>query len=196
MSAMKTYLEGVARLKSAYGPVGGPMMVRMLEGYPETERPQALEKMLAEAPTAPPEIELPPGWAPTPALPPMPTPAEAPAWRPAEAPEVEAPEAPTADQAKGRPPRFWMPDAMFDQGLDPHEFIVCAFLCRTAGKSRRCWPALATIAKACRMKRISVIRAVARLEERGMVTRQKRGFRGTNAYTLTPPEQWRAQPSQ
>src|SRR2546421_5488250 len=88
------------------------------------------------------------------------------------------------------PPRFWLPGALFDQRLTSHKLAVYAFLCRTAGESRHCWPALATIAQACRMKRNTAVDAIRGLADRFMVERRKR-FSDSVLYTLTLPEQWR-----
>lgn len=113
---------------------------------------------------------------------------------PAAPPTPAAPDASSEQKpagiAKGRPPRFWMPDAVFDQRLTPHELAVYAFLCRTAGKSRRCWPSITTLARRCRMKRDTVIAAIDTLEADGMVECRKR-FQKTPIYTLTLPGNWR-----
>lgn len=106
------------------------------------------------------------------------------------APKAEGvPEAKPAPAAN-RPPRFWIPDAVFDQGLSPQEFVVYAYLCRRAGKSRRCWPSVTTITKVGRVNRHTAIAVLDALEMRGMVTSRKR-FGKTSVYTLTAPETWR-----
>src|SRR5262249_4531237 len=75
---------------------------------------------------------------------------------------------------KGGPPRFWIPDKALDQALTPHEFTVYAVLCRTAGKSRRCWPSITTIVRHGRMKRHTAVAALDALETRGMIECRKR----------------------
>jgi hypothetical protein len=119
-----------------------------------------------------------------------PAPTSEPPAAPAPEPQPEHQAQQPAQPTKGRPARFWMPDAIFEQGLTPHELSVYALLARTAGKSRRCWPAIMTIAKLCRMKRDTAISSLDALEGRSMVEGRKR-FGKTSVYTLTLPEQWR-----
>src|SRR5262249_53010271 len=92
---------------------------------------------------------------------------------------------------KGGPPRFWIPDKALDQALTPHEFTVYAVLCRTAGKSRRCWPSITTIVRHGPMKRRAAVAARGALETRGMIECRKR-FQKTSVYTLTTPDHWHA----
>jgi Helix-turn-helix domain len=110
--------------------------------------------------------------------------------------EPEPPTAPAVREAEpitsaGRPPRFWVPDAVFDQGLTAIEFKVYAYLCRRAGKSRVAWPKLSTMARECGMYRETVSAAVSGLLRLNMLTRRRRDFGKPNLYRLLPPDEWK-----
>jgi DNA-binding MarR family transcriptional regulator len=78
--------------------------------------------------------------------------------------------------------------ALDDAGLLAPDFRIYCHLSRRAGASGA-FPSVASIAKVCRLERKTVFASLARLEERGMVTRIIRP--GTsNVYVLTKPSQW------
>lgn len=60
----------------------------------------------------------------------------------------------------------------------PQERNVLFVLALHADKDWRCWPGLDTIVDEASMKRVPVIRALNKLEERGIIERTERGHRG------------------
>jgi DNA-binding MarR family transcriptional regulator len=79
-----------------------------------------------------------------------------------------------------------------DLGLSAQEFRIYAHLARRAGAGEA-FPAVATIAKVCRLNEETVRSALKELAGRGMVTKQERPGQ-TNIYRLTAPSRWTTPP--
>ena len=76
-----------------------------------------------------------------------------------------------------------------DMGLDTGAFRVYAHLVRMAEAAAE-MPALRAICERCRMSNGGVQRAIARLEEMGMVRVVRRSGRNGNQYVITAPSAW------
>ena len=76
-----------------------------------------------------------------------------------------------------------------DMGLDTGAFRVYAHLVRMAEAGAE-MPALRAICERCRMSNGGVQRAIARLEEMGMVRVVRRSGRNRNQYVITAPSAW------
>jgi predicted transcriptional regulator len=78
-----------------------------------------------------------------------------------------------------------------DAGLDLAEFRVYLHLCRRANDEQRAWPAVPSIAKTCQVSDRTVQRALARLEDKGFITRQEQrrpdGSRTSDSIYLSGP---------
>lgn len=85
---------------------------------------------------------------------------------------------------------FAAPNAIFDHdGLTPYEILIYLYLCRRAGPDGSCWPSYATICNDCKVSRTTAGRAIAALQERGLVIVERRvsekGDPESNAYHIT-----------
>jgi DNA-binding MarR family transcriptional regulator len=77
----------------------------------------------------------------------------------------------------------FVPKWLDDSDLTPVQFRVLTHLWRRADSSGSCWPSGPSIASACRINRDSVWPAIAILEARGFLDREK-AFRNSNRYIL------------
>lgn len=75
-----------------------------------------------------------------------------------------------------------------EYGLTPQQFRVYAHLARRAG-SGRAWPAVATMARICRLHPQTVRQVLRVLVQHRLITREPRAGR-TPIYRLTPASQW------
>lgn len=86
---------------------------------------------------------------------------------------------------------FWDSNAIFDLGLSCHAIVVRLYLARCAGEGRKSWPSIANIASHCSISRATVKRAIAELEEKGLLRKETRqdedGEYRSNIYTLLDP---------
>lgn len=83
---------------------------------------------------------------------------------------------------------FSAPNRIFE--LDhPHDILIGAYLCRKAGPDGSSYPSLQSIARACKISKASVKRALARLEAGGWLMAERRtnekGEPVSNLFTLT-----------
>lgn len=76
-----------------------------------------------------------------------------------------------------------------DAGLSVHAFRVLARICRRWSERDGCYESGAKMAKACRIKRDSVFRALNELEDRGMIRRTERAGQ-TSRIDPLPVENW------
>ena len=66
---------------------------------------------------------------------------------------------------------FFLPNELFQLGLDYGELAVCSFLKRCKNrKTHQCWPSIKTIGQAVRMSENTVRKYIRQLEERGLIT--------------------------
>ena len=66
---------------------------------------------------------------------------------------------------------FFLPNELFQLGLDYGELAVCSFLKRCENrKTHQCWPSIKTIGQAVGMSVNTVRKYVRQLEERGIIT--------------------------
>lgn len=77
----------------------------------------------------------------------------------------------------------FIPSWLDDSELTPVQFRVLTHLWRRADRSGACWPSGPSIASACKINRDSVWPAIAILEARGFLEREK-AFRNSNRYHL------------
>ena len=84
---------------------------------------------------------------------------------------------------------IWVHSALDDLGLTPAEFRVYAHLSRRAGNGVA-WPAIASIARVCRLSRKTVIAAFNNLERRGLLQIERGGGAATNHYRLIQIGNW------
>ena len=87
---------------------------------------------------------------------------------------------------------FWAHNAIWDvPGLSAHAILVYLYLCRCADAGGTCWPSRSTIARACRISKDSVDRAIKQLCERGLLMKESRqgpdGAYSSNLYTILDP---------
>lgn len=68
--------------------------------------------------------------------------------------------------------------------------VYCSF-CRHANKEQTSWPAIETIAEELAISRDSVIRAIKKLEEFGVVVKIRVGKMANNRYVLTNKKTWK-----
>ncbi len=71
-------------------------------------------------------------------------------------------------------PYFQIPNAVFDVGMDKHELLVYFYLARCGNRGTRAFPSYQTIAKKCGVSRRTVINAVNRLKQKGIIHIQHR----------------------
>ena len=90
---------------------------------------------------------------------------------------------------------FFLPNELFQLGLDYGELAVYSFLKRCENrKTHQCWPSIKTIGQAVGMSENTVRKYIRRLEERGLITTayttmRARGGRPMNGhlmYTICP----------
>ena len=90
---------------------------------------------------------------------------------------------------------FFLPNELFQLGLDYGELAVYSFLKRCENrKTHQCWPSIKTIGKAVNMSENTVRKYIRQLEERGIITAEptevitKAGEKrnGNLRYTLRP----------
>ena len=90
---------------------------------------------------------------------------------------------------------FFLPNELFQLGLDYGELAVYSFLKRCENrKTHQCWPSYRTIGQAVRMSENTVRKYTLCLEERGLIstepteitTRAGQKRNGTLLYTLRP----------
>ena len=90
---------------------------------------------------------------------------------------------------------FFLPNELFQLGLDYGELAVCSFLKRCKNrKTHQCWPSYRTIGQAVRMSENTVRKYTLCLEERGLIstepteitTRAGQKRNGNLLYTLRP----------
>jgi len=84
---------------------------------------------------------------------------------------------------------IWVHSALDDLGLTPAEFRVYAHLSRRAGNGVA-WPAIASIAKVCRLSRKTAIAAFNNLVRRGLLQIERGGGAATNHYRLIQIGNW------
>ena len=66
---------------------------------------------------------------------------------------------------------FFLPNELFQLGLDYGELAVYSFLKRCENrKTHQCWPSIKTIGQAVRMSENTVRKYIRQLEERGLIT--------------------------
>ena len=66
---------------------------------------------------------------------------------------------------------FFLPNELFQLGLDYGELAVYSFLKRCENrKTHQCWPSIKTIGKAVNMSENTVRKYIRQLEERGIIT--------------------------
>ncbi|HEY8342819.1 MAG TPA: helix-turn-helix domain-containing protein [Calditerricola sp.] len=87
---------------------------------------------------------------------------------------------------------FWAHNAIWDvPDLSAHAILVYLYLCRCADAGGTCWPSRSTIARACRISKDSVDRAIKQLCERGLLIKESRqgpdGAYASNLYTILDP---------
>ncbi|HEY8342870.1 MAG TPA: helix-turn-helix domain-containing protein [Calditerricola sp.] len=87
---------------------------------------------------------------------------------------------------------FWAHNAIWDvPDLSAHAILVYLYLCRCADAGGTCWPSRSTIARACRISKDSVDRAIKQLCERGLLIKESRqgpdGAYSSNLYTILDP---------
>ena len=69
------------------------------------------------------------------------------------------------------PDGFFLPNELFQLGLDYGELAVYSFLKRCENrKTHQCWPSIKTIGQAVRMSENTVRKYIRQLEERGLIT--------------------------
>lgn len=87
---------------------------------------------------------------------------------------------------------FWDHNYIFDLGLSCYAIVVRLYLARCANENRMAFPSISKIAAQCGISRASVKRALAELEEKGLLARQIRrdetGQFITNVYILLDPK--------
>lgn len=66
---------------------------------------------------------------------------------------------------------FKTPNAIFECGLTPTEYMVYSYLVCRAGANEKCWPSVATIAKHCNVSVNTVRKAIRSLIEQGFIKR-------------------------
>ena len=90
---------------------------------------------------------------------------------------------------------FFLPNELFQLGLDYGELAVYSFLKRCENrKTHQCWPSIKTIGEAVGMSENTVRKYIRQLEERGLIVTEnteiitKRGIKknGNLLYTLVP----------
>ena len=64
---------------------------------------------------------------------------------------------------------FFLPNELFQLGLDYGELAVYSFLCENR-KTHQCWPSIKTIGEAVGMSENTVRKYIRQLEERGLIT--------------------------
>ena len=93
---------------------------------------------------------------------------------------------------------FFLPNELFQLGLDYGELAVYSFLKRCENrKTHQCWPSIKTIGQAVGMSENTVRKYIRRLEERGLIiterttvtTRDGRILNGCLRYTILPIQQ-------
>jgi hypothetical protein len=89
----------------------------------------------------------------------------------------------------GRDAGAFITAALDDFGLDPHTFRVYARIVRRAGTKHGCFESIDNIAKACRMKRDSVYRALKILIRHRLIEKEPHAGKPSN-YFLTPSTEW------
>lgn len=87
---------------------------------------------------------------------------------------------------------FWAHNAIWDvPDLSAHAILVYLYLCRCADAGGTCWPSRSTIARACRISKDTVDRAIKQLCERGLLLKEPRqgpdGAYSSNLYTILDP---------
>ena len=90
---------------------------------------------------------------------------------------------------------FFLPNELFQLGLDYGELAVCSFLTRCKNrKTHQCWPSYKTIGKALGMSENTVSKYVRSLEEKGLIrteptmvrSKDGRPLNGNLLYTIRP----------
>ena len=90
---------------------------------------------------------------------------------------------------------FFLPNELFQLGLDYGELAVYSFLKRCENRrTHQCWPSIKTIGQAVGMSENTVRKYIRRLEERGLIatepteviTRASGGRNGNLLFTLRP----------
>ncbi len=84
---------------------------------------------------------------------------------------------------------IWVHSALDDLGLTPSQFRVYAHLSRRAGNGVA-WPAIASIARVCRLSRNTVIAALHSLERRGLLQVERNRGGAPNHYRRIQIGQW------
>jgi hypothetical protein len=78
-------------------------------------------------------------------------------------------------QRKALPPGYYqVPNAIYEFGLKPHALVVYQYLCRRGNQGADAYPSYDTIGRDGGMSRRAAIRAVAKLQEVGLVTVEHR----------------------
>lgn len=97
----------------------------------------------------------------------------------------------------GRDAGAFITAALDDFGLDPYAFRLYARIVRRAGTKQGCFESIDSMAKACRVNRDTVYKALKLLVEHRLIEKEPHIGR-PSSYFLTPPSEWipLADPSQ
>jgi Helix-turn-helix domain len=87
--------------------------------------------------------------------------------------------------------KIFVHSSLDDLGLSATEFRVFCHLARRGAKDEYCRPGHESIAKICKLEIKTVRKALASLEQRGMIRVESRPGE-TNVYVLMPPNAWRS----
>lgn len=86
---------------------------------------------------------------------------------------------------------FWESNSIFDCNLSCYALVVRLYLARCAGENRVAFPSISNIAAHCAISRATVKRALAELEEKGLLVKETRrdesGEYTSNVYILLDP---------
>ncbi|SMB95846.1 Helix-turn-helix domain-containing protein [Thermanaeromonas toyohensis ToBE] len=87
---------------------------------------------------------------------------------------------------------FWESNSIFDCNLSCYALVVRLYLARCAGENRVAFPSISNIAAHCGISRATVKRALAELEEKGLLLKEIRqnesGEYTSNVYILLDPK--------
>jgi hypothetical protein len=87
--------------------------------------------------------------------------------------------------------KIFVHSSLDDLGLSATEFRVFCHLARRGAKDEYCRPGHESIAKICKLEIKTVRKALASLEQRGLIRVESRPGE-TNVYVLMPPDAWRS----